>query len=77
MLGPRSLEAAFQQCMQAVLCRPCDHSPCAVLLCLSVCPCVFDTIQVKIMKEWDPTGRNGPRIPLPDVVKVRVRVSHA
>jgi hypothetical protein len=27
--------------------------------------------QVKIMKEWDPTGRNGPRTPLPDVVKVR------
>jgi hypothetical protein len=26
--------------------------------------------QVKIMKEWDPTGRNGPRTPLPDVVKV-------
>jgi hypothetical protein len=22
------------------------------------------------MKEWDPTGRNGPRTPLPDVVKV-------
>jgi len=27
-------------------------------------------IKVKIMKEWDPTGRNGPKIPLPDVVKV-------
>lgn len=27
-------------------------------------------LQVKIMKEWDPTGRNGPRTPLPDVVKV-------
>jgi ribosomal protein uS3 len=27
-------------------------------------------IKVKIMKEWDPTGRNGPRTPLPDVVKV-------
>jgi hypothetical protein len=22
------------------------------------------------MKEFDPTGRNGPKIPLPDVVKV-------
>lgn len=27
-------------------------------------------IKVKVMKEWDPTGRNGPRTPLPDVVKV-------
>ncbi|KAI8476929.1 MAG: prokaryotic type K homology domain-containing protein [Monoraphidium minutum] len=27
-------------------------------------------IKVTIMKEWDPTGRNGPKIPLPDVVKV-------
>ncbi len=26
--------------------------------------------QVKIMKSWDPTGREGPRTPLPDVVKV-------
>jgi hypothetical protein len=26
--------------------------------------------QVKIMKDFDPTGRNGPRMPLPDVVKV-------
>jgi hypothetical protein len=22
------------------------------------------------MKEWDPTGKRGPRTPLPDVVKV-------
>lgn len=22
------------------------------------------------MKEWDPTGKNGPKMPLPDVVKV-------
>jgi hypothetical protein len=29
------------------------------------------------MKEWDPTGRNGPRTPLPDVVKVsRNQVDH-
>lgn len=27
-------------------------------------------IKVKIMKEWDPTGKVGPRIPLPDVVTV-------
>ena len=27
-------------------------------------------IKVKIMKEWDPTGRVGPKTPLPDVVKV-------
>jgi hypothetical protein len=26
--------------------------------------------QVRIMKEWDPSGRQGPKIPLPDVVKV-------
>ena len=25
-------------------------------------------IKVKIMKEWDPTGRVGPKTPLPDVV---------
>ena len=22
------------------------------------------------MKDWDPTGRQGPKMPLPDVVKV-------
>jgi len=27
-------------------------------------------IKVRIMKDWDPTGRQGPRMPLPDVVKV-------
>lgn len=27
-------------------------------------------IKVRIMKDWDPTGRMGPRTPLPDVVKV-------
>eukprot|EP00878_Enallax_costatus_P000220 GHUV01000281.1.p1 GENE.GHUV01000281.1~~GHUV01000281.1.p1 ORF type:complete len:233 (+),score=82.95 GHUV01000281.1:73-771(+) len=27
-------------------------------------------IKVKIMKDWDPTGRQGPKMPLPDVVKV-------
>jgi hypothetical protein len=26
--------------------------------------------QVKIMKDWDPTGKRGPKVPLPDVVKV-------
>jgi len=28
-------------------------------------------IKVQIMLPWDPTGRNGPRIPQPDVVKIR------
>ena len=27
-------------------------------------------IKVKIMKDWDPTGKRGPKDPLPDVVKV-------
>ena len=27
-------------------------------------------IKVKIMKEWDPTGRQGPKTPLPDVVTI-------
>ncbi|KAL4433613.1 hypothetical protein ABPG75_000054 [Micractinium tetrahymenae] len=27
-------------------------------------------IKVRIMKEWDPTGKVGPRVPLPDVVTV-------
>jgi len=27
-------------------------------------------IKVKIMKTWDPTGRDGPKTPLPDVVVV-------
>nr|CBW52775.1 40S ribosomal protein S3 [Polytomella sp. Pringsheim 198.80] len=27
-------------------------------------------IKVKIMKDWDPTGRRGPKTPLPDMVKV-------
>jgi hypothetical protein len=26
--------------------------------------------QVKIMKDWDPTGRQGPKMPMPDVIKV-------
>lgn len=26
--------------------------------------------QVKIMKDWDPQGKRGPKMPLPDVVKV-------
>ena len=26
--------------------------------------------QVKIMKEWDPSGKQGPKTPLPDIVKV-------
>jgi hypothetical protein len=29
-------------------------------------------VQVKIMKDFDPTGKRGPRMPLPDVVKVRL-----
>eukprot|EP00879_Flechtneria_rotunda_P032133 GHRR01035290.1.p1 GENE.GHRR01035290.1~~GHRR01035290.1.p1 ORF type:complete len:189 (-),score=69.09 GHRR01035290.1:205-771(-) len=28
-------------------------------------------IKVRIMKDWDPSGRQGPRMPLPDVVKVQ------
>ena len=27
-------------------------------------------LQVKIMKEWDPKGKIGPKTPLPDVVTV-------
>ena len=27
-------------------------------------------IKVTIMKEWDPTGRQGPKTPLPDIVRV-------
>ena len=27
-------------------------------------------IQVRIMKDWDPSGKQGPKIPLPDVVTV-------
>jgi hypothetical protein len=30
----------------------------------------FQTPQVRIMKDWDPTGRQGPKMPMPDVVKV-------
>ena len=26
--------------------------------------------QVKIMKEWDPSGKQGPKMPLPDIVKI-------
>lgn len=37
---------------------PAEH---AVLRC---------AVQVKIMKEWDPTGKVGPKTPLPDVVTV-------
>ena len=27
-------------------------------------------LQVKIMKEWDPSGKQGPKMPLPDIVKI-------
>merc|ERR1711865_1208532 len=27
-------------------------------------------IKVKIMLDWDPTGKNGPKLPMPDAVKV-------
>ena len=27
-------------------------------------------VQVRIMKDWDPSGKQGPKIPLPDVVTV-------
>ena len=36
---------------------------------LALTRCVYE--QVKIMKDWDPTGKRGPKQPLPDVVKVR------
>lgn len=26
--------------------------------------------QVKVMLDWDPTGKNGPSMPIPDVVKI-------
>ena len=26
--------------------------------------------QVRIMKDWDPTGKSGPKAPMPDVVTV-------
>ncbi|KAK3279353.1 hypothetical protein CYMTET_12757 [Cymbomonas tetramitiformis] len=29
-------------------------------------------IKVKIMLDWDPTGKNGPKMPMPDMVKVLV-----
>ncbi len=32
--------------------------------------CVSVSVQVKIMKPYDPKGVNGPKTPLPDVVKV-------
>ncbi len=42
---------------------------------LQPCPCMSALqgvlgIKVRIMKEWDPTGKVGPRTPLPDVVTV-------
>jgi hypothetical protein len=33
-------------------------------------PPPFCLPQVKIMKSWDPTGKEGPKTPLPDVVTV-------
>lgn len=27
-------------------------------------------VKVKIMQEWDPTGKNGPKKPLPDLVTI-------
>lgn len=27
-------------------------------------------VKVKIMQEWDPTGKNGPKRPLPDLVTI-------
>lgn len=27
-------------------------------------------IKVKVMLDWDPTGKNGPKTPIPDVVKI-------
>lgn len=29
-------------------------------------------LQVRIMKDWDPSGKQGPKIPLPDVVTVHI-----
>lgn len=34
------------------------------------CPQGVLGIKVRIMKEWDPSGKIGPRTPLPDVVTV-------
>lgn len=31
---------------------------------------LFTLMQVRIMKDWDPSGKQGPKIPLPDVVTV-------
>lgn len=31
---------------------------------------MYTCVQVKIMKDWDPTGRSGPKMPMPDVVKI-------
>lgn len=30
----------------------------------------LQSLQVKIMKEWDPSGKQGPKMPLPDIVKI-------
>lgn len=27
-------------------------------------------LQVRIMKDWDPSGKQGPKMPLPDVVTI-------
>jgi small subunit ribosomal protein S3e len=27
-------------------------------------------VKVKIMQDWDPTGKNGPKKPLPDLVTI-------
>ena len=31
---------------------------------------IMYVFQVRIMKDWDPSGKEGPKIPLPDVVTV-------
>lgn len=37
---------------------------------LIIWPILLNPFQVRIMKDFDPTGKRGPKIPLPDVVKV-------
>lgn len=27
-------------------------------------------VKIKIMQDWDPTGKNGPKKPLPDLVTI-------
>ena len=69
-----------------LLCSPAQHVSCSFLalqlVTIAHCDCAHACwllayclqgvlgIKVRIMKEWDPTGKVGPRTPLPDVVTV-------